>query len=374
MDDLIKDDTLIVKNKLDGTNDPLDIKTDLIDTETTIINKEKKYLKVSGLQKDINFTGLVDKVAQYVNIADIVSNIEKSTEYVVQIPAKYKDDFDAGKVFINKNKKTGVEWPTLMRKTDNGQYEFVGQLPIKQQEFYRGNPFQEICINYHNIVTQQQLAEISQSIVETYQTVKMIERGQQDDRIALIDAGREQVLLAMTMTDENEKKEMLRVAARDLLVGKEQIGKALMCRVEAFESIPDSGLKIFLNTLKDGNYLNKKDDEIEDIQECYSLYVEATKMLAAIFAYSGETVAVEQTFSRSIDFLQQINFEDLKSIEHSHKGVDFNDWFFNHPVEYIEIEKTSFIESSKDYDFLQIEITGEKLLEGAISNEKISEE
>lgn len=374
MDDLIKDDTLIVKNKLDGANDPLDIKTDLMDTETNIINKEKKYLKVSGLQKDINFTGLVDKVAQYVNIADIVSNIEKSAEYVVQIPTKYKDAFDAGEVFINKNKKTGIEWPTLMRKTDNGQYRFVGDLPIKQQEFYRGNPFQEICINYHNIVTQQQLAEISQSIVETYQTVKMIERGQQDDRIALIDAGREQVLLAMTMTDENEKKEMLRVAARDLLVGKEQIGKALMCRVEAFESIPDSGLKIFLNTLKDGNYLNKKDDEIEDIQECYSLYVEATKMLAAIFAYSGETAAVEQTFSRSIDFLQQINFEDLKSIEHSHKGVCFNDWFFNHPVEYIEIEKTSFIESSKDYDFLQIELTGEKLLEGAISNEKISEE
>ena len=37
----------------------------------------------------------------------------------------------------------------------------------------------------------------------------MIERGQQDDRIALIDAGREQVLLAMTMTDENEKKKCL---------------------------------------------------------------------------------------------------------------------------------------------------------------------
>lgn len=374
MDDLMKDDTLIVKNKLDGANDPLDIKTDLMDTETAIINKEKKYLKVSGLQKDINFTGLVDKVAQYVNIADIVSNIEKSAEYVVQIPAKYKDAFDAGEVFINKNKKTGIEWPTLMRKTDNGQYEFVGNLPIKQQEFYRGNPFQEICINYHNIATQQQLAEISQSIVEMYQTVKMIERGQQDDRIALIDAGREQVLLAMTMTDENEKKEMLRAAARDLLVGKEQIGKALMCRVETFESIPDSGLIIFLNTLKDENYLNKKDNEIEDIQECYSLYVEATKMLAAIFAYSGETAAVEQTFSRSIDFLQQINFENLKSIEHSHKGSDFNDWFFNHPVEYIESEKTSFMESSKDYDFLQIELTGEKLLEGAISNEKISEE
>ena len=33
--------------------------------------------------------------------------------------------------------------------------------------------------------------------------------GQQDDRIALIDAGREQVLLAMTMTDKHEKKKCL---------------------------------------------------------------------------------------------------------------------------------------------------------------------
>lgn len=39
----------------------------------------------------------------------------------------------------------------------------------------------------------------------------------------------------MTMTDENEKKEMLRVTARNFLVRKEQIGKELMCIVEVFE-------------------------------------------------------------------------------------------------------------------------------------------
>lgn len=374
MGDLIKDDKVIIKNKIDGVIDPLDIKTNLMDIDTTIVNKDKECLKVSSLQNDINLAEIVDKIFQYVNISDIASKIEKSAKYVVQIPAKYKDEFDAGKVFINKNQKTGIEWPTLMRKTDNGQYRFVGDLPIKQQEFYKGNPFQEICISYHNIVTQQQLAEILQSIVETYKAVKMIEKGQQDDRIALIDAGREQVILSMLLTDENEKREMMRLACRDLLVGKKQIGKALIRRVEAFESIPDSGLKIFMNNLKDGNYLNNKDDEIEDIQECYYLYILATKMIAFIFAYLGETVAVEQTFSRSIDFIKQINFDDLKSIEFSHKGVDFNDWFFNNPVKYIENEKILFLESTKDYDYLQVELSGEKLLEGAIKYEKISEE
>lgn len=127
-------------------------------------------------------------------------------EYVVQIPAKYQEAFEAGEVFINKNKTTGVEWPTLMRKAENGQYRFVDDLPIKQQEMIKGNPFQNICNSYHNIVIQQQLAEISQAVAETYQTVKMIEQGQQDDRIALIDAGREQILLAMTLQDENENR------------------------------------------------------------------------------------------------------------------------------------------------------------------------
>lgn len=37
---------------------------------------------------------------------------------------------------------------------------------------------------------QQQMAQLSERIEETYQTVEMIERGQQDDRVAFIEAGK----------------------------------------------------------------------------------------------------------------------------------------------------------------------------------------
>lgn len=356
--------TILVKHKIED-------KQELVETEQAehvegeiVLDKEgKKYLRINRNTANIDFKGSLDQLAQWVNISQIASTIEKSVEYVVQIPAQYKEAFEAGEVFINKNKTTGVEWPTLMRVTENGQWRFVDDLPIQQRELVQGNPFQDICNSYHNIVMQQQLAQIADTVAETYQSVKMIEVGQQDDRLALIEAGKEQILLAMTVTDEKERKEMLRIGAHDLLLGKEQIGKALIRRVEAFEPLPEGNFKLFLSSLGNGNYLSKKDSEVEAIQECYSMYLEATKMLAATFAYTGETAAVEQTFRKSIDFLKNIDFSAVKTIGNSHKGVDFDDWFFNHAVEYVEVEKAPCLEEAKKYDYVQISVTGEELLE-----------
>lgn len=336
---------------------------ELVEGEIVIDKSGNKVLRIIKSMTDVDYMGALDRAAQYVNMANIARTIEKGVEYVVQIPAKYQKQFEAGEYFINKNKTTGIEWPTLMRKAENGQYRFVDDLPIKQQEFIKGNPFQDMCNSYHNIVMQQQLAQIADTVAETYETVKMIEVGQQDDRIALIESGKEQILLAMSIQDEEHKKDLLRSGAHDLLLGKEQIGKALLRRVEAFKALPDSGFSMFFTTLTRPGYLSKKDDEVEAIQECYSMYIEATKMLAATFAYTGETAAVEQTFKKSISFLKEIDFSAVKTIELSHKDVDLSDWFFNHPVEYIEVEKAPCLESAKEYDYVQIEVSGDDLLE-----------
>lgn len=336
---------------------------ELVEGEIVIDKSGNKVLRVIKSMTDVDYMGALDRAAQYVNMANIARTIEKGVEYVVQIPAKYQKQFETGEYFINKNKTTGIEWPTLMRKAENGQYRFVDDLPIKQQEYIKGNPFQDMCNSYHNIVMQQQLAQIADTVAETYETVKMIEVGQQDDRIALIESGKEQILLAMSIQDEEHKKDLLRSGAHDLLLGKEQIGKALLRRVEAFKALPESGFSMFFTTLTKPGYLSKKDDEVEAIQECYSMYIEATKMLAATFAYTGETAAIEQTFKKSISFLKEIDFSAVKTIGLSHKDADLSDWFFNHPVEYIEVEKAPCLESAKEYDYVQIEVSGDDLLE-----------
>ena len=346
----------------------------VLEGEVVIDRNGNKFLKIARSMKNIDYKGALNTVAQYINMANVSKNIEKSVEYVVQIPAKYQAQFESGEYFINKNKTTGIEWPTLMRKTENGQYRFVDDLPIKQQEFVQGNPFQDICNSYHNIVMQQQIQKIADTVADTYESVKMIEIGQQDDRMALIESGKEQILLALTLQDETHKRELLRQGAHDLLLGKEQIGKALQRRVDAFKALPDSEVQLFFSSLAKPGYLDKKDSEVEHIQDCYSMYIEATKMLAATFAYTGELAAVEQTFKKSVAFLESIDFSNVKTIEVSHKDKDFSDWFFNKPVVYVEAEKTPCLEAAKAYDYVQVEVTGEELLE-VISDgeERISE-
>lgn len=349
--------------------------TEKLEGEIVLDSKGNKILKIHEGMTNIDFAGAVDRLAQYVNIAEIASTIEKGVEYVVQIPAQYQKQYEAGEYFINQNKTTGIEWPTLMRKAETGQYRFVDDLPIKQQEFIQGNPFQDICNSYHNIYMQQQMAQLSERVEETYQTVKMIERGQQDDRVAFIEAGRKEIMLALTLQDENDRNEQMRLGIHNLLLGREQIGKAMVRRIEDFEPLPESKVVLFLNTLAHNNYQNKKDDEIENIQECYEMYLQATKMIAGAYAYKGEMAAVEQTFEDGISFLDSIDFGKLKSIELVHKGVDLDDMFYNHALQYVEIEKKQCVESGKSYDYVALEVTGDKLLEvlsdgGEVSKEK----
>lgn len=181
-------------------------------------------------------------------------------------------------------------------------------------------------------------------------------------------------MLALTLQDENDKNEQMRLGIHNLLLGREQIGKAMARRIENFEPLPESRVVLFLNTLAHSNYQNKKDDEIENIQECYEMYLQATKMIAGTYAYKGEMTAVEQTFEDGIAFLDDIDFGKLKSIELAHRGVDLDDMFYNHALWYMEIEKKQFLESGKLYDYVAVEVTGDRLLEVLSDGREISKE
>ncbi len=307
-----------------------------------------KVLQINKSEPDIDYMGALDRAAQYVNMANVANTIEKGVKYLVQVPVK-------------NTKGAGAELASLLKLTENGKLKLVDQLPINQPD--QANPYQDICNSYHNIVMQQQLGQIAETVSETYETIKMMAVGQHDDRLALIESGKEQILLAMSIQDEEHKKDLLRSGAHDLLLGKEQIGKALARKVENFKALPDGKFSLILNTLAKPDYLSKKDDEVEAIQDCYSMYVEATKMLATAYAYAGETGAVEQTFKKSVSFLKDIDFSAVKTIGISHKDADLSDWFFNHPVEYVEAEKRPCLEAAKEYDYVQIEVSGEDLLE-----------
>jgi len=169
----------------------------ILQTDGAIVPSEGKVLNVTSETKGIDINSLLTQLFRYANIGDTLAHVEKRLEYVVQIPLKYKEAFDAGELFINENSKTGVMWPTLYKILDNGKRQFVDNLPIKQEEILRGNPFQRIEQSYHNIYLQQQINELAEIMNQTYHVVEHIEQGQKDDRIGLLLAGRDQIMLSI---------------------------------------------------------------------------------------------------------------------------------------------------------------------------------
>ena len=190
--------------------------------ESAVENVFKKIIYITPKTEGVDYNGILAKLAQYINIADSLVHVEKAAKYVVQIPAKYKDAFEAGKVFINQNSKTGVMWPTLYETLDSGKRRFVDNLPIKQEEMLRNNPFESVADSFHNIYMQQQISELSERMALTYETVKRIEQGQLDDRIGLLCSGRNQIIYALEIAPENRQYEIA-LGRSNMITAQQQI-------------------------------------------------------------------------------------------------------------------------------------------------------
>ena len=79
----------------------VEVKNKIIETseEITPVVQFKEWVVDSDLPH-IPFRQLVNKALQDVNLASVISKIEKGTEYVVKVPLEFKKAYDEGKVFV----------------------------------------------------------------------------------------------------------------------------------------------------------------------------------------------------------------------------------------------------------------------------------
>ena len=87
----------------------------------------------------------------------------------------------------------------------------------------------------------------------------------------------------------------------------------------------------------------------------------------ATTAICGNLEAAEQTFRLSESTIQSIDFSKIKTIRYQHKAL--TDMFYSAPVGYIATERNICLEEAKHYDYIALEVSGEKLLE-ALENGK----
>ena len=338
--------------------------------DETSLSTQVKTLYITPETKGFDYKAILGQVVQYVNMEDILAKIQAGAQYVVQIPAEFQSAFESGEYFMMQNQKTGKMWPTLMKVAENGRHQVVTPLPISKQGYLKGNPVQDLAVSYHNILIQQQVARLTSMVEDTYRLVEKIENGQMDDRIGKLEAGKNGLLLAISMPDGEERTMQINSSRQNLLVAQAQIGKTLQRRVAEFEALPKSTPSRFFRELIHSGYLAEKDKEIAEMQEYYGLYLQATKLIAASYAMVGNLQTAEESFRISERFMGSIDFSKVKSIENIHP--DLEDMFYSYPVDFIVSERNACLEEAKAYDYVSLEVSGEMLLE-ALSDGKSKE-
>lgn len=321
-----------------------------------------KVLSINALMQDVDLRGVLNKVFQYVDLASVLQKIEKGAEYIVNIPTEFQAGFEAGKYWIMESSKTGKLWPSLMERGEDGKNHIVTPLPIKKRDVIQGNPVKEIADHYHNLYLQQQMTELSGLIESTLDTVKRIEHGQMDDRIALLNAGRQGVVLALAQKDEASRASAMLLAINNINVAQNQILETFKRRVNEFEPLPKTAFGQFLREMIKSGYLDGKDAEYGEIQEYFGLYIQATRMLAGAYASIGDEGNAQRVFDMSITQINSIDFSRLKTIEYAHKSSSFTK-LYEGTSHYLLTEKQICLEEAKEYECLSISISGEELLE-----------
>ena len=340
------------------------VESDNLPTEqqvATPIPTTGKILNITKDSKGFDFHALLGQVVQYVNMGHILAEIKAGTQYVVQIPVEFQAAYDSGDLFMMQNQKNGKMWPTLMKFAENGRQQVVSPLPIAEQAVIQGNPFQELANSHHNILMQRQFARLTEMLERTYRVVEQIKQGQMDDRIGLLEAGKNGLILAMSMPKGEDRSRQIDSSRQNLLVAQAQIAKTLERRAAEFEPLPKAAPVRFLRELLHTGYLAAKTNDVQEMQEYYDLYLQATKLLAVSYAMYGDLETAEQTFRLSETNLRAIDFSKVETISYQHK--DLTDMFYSAPVSYIAAERDACMEEAKQYDYVAIEVSGEKLLE-----------
>lgn len=319
-----------------------------------------KVYTISKDTPDIDMALVVNQLAQYIDIGKSLSEIKKTVNYIVRIPIEYQEAFSKGEVVLNRNSKNGNTWPQLVRVAPNGKKTIVANLKVCEQMGIENNPFPNIVQNMNNIYIQKQIAQVAETVKKIYKIVERIEMGQHSDRVALIKTGKNQIMTAMDLVGDKRSRE-LQLARNNLIVGRTQLLEEMQNLINGFSKIPSNYIMLWKKEIFHSGYFREKDEEFYRIQNCYALYLEATKLIAYSLILDGDVIAVDNFFEQSADEMGEIDFSNVESIENLHPNIPI--CFYHRQVEFINVEKELAIEMGEHYDYVEVKLSGKKLLE-----------
>ena len=352
----------ILKEKIKPNTDKkevvkTDVKYEHFDKEIDRIAKDKH-------SKDVNAF-----LNQLLSFFDIGKNMKKiinpDLDYVVKFTPELLNKMNEHDVQFLRDKLTGELLPDLYDYTEK---RIGGKVRLEKKGKHTGQDFTNLSNAISNLIEQQRYESLITEIQKLHIVAKRIERGQDNDRFAKVNAGRKHLLDAFNYQGtEDEKKKFVFDALAMLREGRELIEKTLVDKLDMLEMLPESKIKLCITcfidgVFRDGTYRDKQIEQYNDIQEYFQYYYMSIQPMAYAYTYLNQPQLIEKLLEDSKKVFEHNKLDCLATIECFLPDDKFDKMWYKSPTVYEKKLLDSYKNKEKNED-LYINVKGYEILE-----------
>ena len=173
------------------------------------------------------------------------------------------------------------------------------------------------------------------------------------------------VVYVNRFTDKLKKIKLPLIINPLLRQGKQRrIAENIIKALKDMPILPQGDMKIAWEIAKDKTYLERVTEAYDRIEELVSYYLAATQLLGYAYAFLGEESSYEDVFCPCPELLDNELLNRLVNAEAIYVE-DIEDAWYKNPEQYmLQIKDASQkLFSHKENDVIELEISGQKLLE-----------
>lgn len=343
------------KNELDGTRHEITN----VNTSYSRLSENLEQAVANKRHMDVNFF-----LGQLFNLLEVERNVQKlinpKLDYAVKFTAELLKKMEEHDIQFLKDKLTGELLPDLYDYTEKG---IGGKIRLEIKGKPTGQDIANFSTAMNNLIEQQRYQALVEELQQLHITAKRIERGQDNDRFAKVNAGRKHLLDALNYQGtEEEKKKLVFDALAMLREGRELIEKTLIDKINVLEEVPEGKLKRLWTCFSQPDYYAEQIGKYDDIQEYFQYYYMSIQPMAYAYTYLGQPQLLEGLLEDSRKVFENSNIKCLSSIEYLLPNDNFDGaWYKNAKVH--EQRLLAAYRGREENENLYIMVKGSELLE-----------
>ena len=303
---------------------------------------------------------------------DIKRVINPDLDYIVKFKPELLKKMEQHDIRFLTDKVTGDLLPDLYDYTEKG---IGGKVRLEIKGTPTGQDLANLSNSINNLIEQQHYYALVEELRNIRSVVKRVERGQDIDRFAKVNAGRKMLLRAVAVQDDAElKRDWTLQAASLLLEARESIEIPLLDKLDSLRRMPNAGLKLWLTCLLHPERYDEQTELYQDVQEYFYYYCSSLESLAYAYTCLGQCHLVNDLLEDSRKIFNHENLDCLSSIEPLLPTGEYGDTWYKHPKEYEQKVLESYKPSMGEDDTFMV-IKGQEILEvlGYVQEERTEE-